>query len=244
MSAPIRNSPSPQPGETPATLTDEMKALNDAMHRTVEKSPFMAALLGEQLTETHYLQYLVDMGAIFSGIELTVSGEWANFLRPFYRSKTIEDDCQALGKAKPAPSEQAEEYHRHLLNLEDSSSILAHAYVQYLALLFGGQMQKRHIEKQWPGVTAFYNFEKAQTTYDLKGIKLANHFKDWLNHLPITSKEREAMLTESKTAFEFMEKILFAYDMVDVEKKKAEGLKKKGEAAFMTALIQAAIADD
>jgi heme oxygenase len=119
-------------------------------HAKAEKMPFNQKMFKGELSPAQYANYLKTQLDIFSTLE-------SHFTLPhpgFERSQSIQADLEELGK-EPKQVLAAETYVAFLkrLSQEDAN---AHIYLNYLALLFGGQMMKTKV----PGSGKMYAFEQ------------------------------------------------------------------------------------
>lgn len=118
-------------------------------HSIAEKMPFNQKMFRGELTPAEYASYLQSQLEIFSTLE-------AHFELPhsgFERSSLIQEDLEELG-IEPQRTKAGKRYLEYLqrLSQEDAN---AHIYLNYLALLFGGQMMKSKV----PGSGKMYVFE-------------------------------------------------------------------------------------
>lgn len=119
-------------------------------HSKAEKMPFNQRMFKGELSASEYANYLKTQWDIFNTIE-------SQFTLPhpgFERSQAIKSDLEELG-IEPKQVEAAGTYVAFLkrLSQEDAN---AHIYLNYLALLFGGQMMKTKV----PGSGKMYSFEQ------------------------------------------------------------------------------------
>ena len=130
-----------------------MKPLKEATHikhKEVERKPFNVKMFKGQLTAEQYGWYLRSQLGIFRALE-------DNFKFPHEGLKRIEAvafDLMSLGIDNLVCDEATREYANYLrgLSQEDAN---AHIYLNYLAIMFGGQMMK----KATPGPGKMYEFE-------------------------------------------------------------------------------------
>ena len=131
-----------------------MKPLKEATHdkhKEAERMPFNVAMFKGELTKEQYGQYLVSQLSIFSMIETYFDLPHEGLKRKFAVAKDI--DSLELGKTLSTDSATLK-YVNYLKDL-DQESINAHIYLNYLAIMFGGQMMKRVT----PGDGNMYEFE-------------------------------------------------------------------------------------
>jgi heme oxygenase len=130
-----------------------MKPLKEATHdkhKEAERMPFNVKMFKGQLNEREYGWYLRSQLAIFQTLE-------NNFEFPhegLKREEAVLFDLMSLGQNDLVPDVASREYCEYLkgLSQEDAN---AHIYLNYLAIMFGGQMMK----KNTPGPGKMYDFE-------------------------------------------------------------------------------------
>ena len=130
-----------------------MKPLKEATHdkhKEAERMPFNVKMFKGMLNEREYGWYLRSQLAIFQTLE-------NNFEFPhegLKREEAVLFDLMSLGQNDLVPDVATREYCEYLngLSQEDAN---AHIYLNYLAIMFGGQMMK----KNTPGPGKMYDFE-------------------------------------------------------------------------------------
>lgn len=123
-------------------------------HTQAERMPFNAKMFRGELSKKEYLLYLHQQASIFQCIEEHKIPQMHPNLK---RLDKIFADIQELQKEvnESLPQlESTKEYGLYLESLTDDR-ILAHIYLNYLALMFGGQMMKSKV----PGSGKMYEFE-------------------------------------------------------------------------------------
>jgi hypothetical protein len=130
-----------------------MKPLKEATHdkhKEAERMPFNVKMFKGELNPDEYGWYLRSQLEIFQTLE-------NNFEFPhegLKRVPSVIDDLTYLGINELTPDLATREYSEYLrgLSQEDAN---AHIYLNYLAIMFGGQMMK----KNTPGQGKMYDFE-------------------------------------------------------------------------------------
>lgn len=131
-----------------------MKPLKEATHdkhKEVERMLFNVKMFKGELTNEQYAQYLTSQLAIFSIIE-------DNFQMPhdgLKRKYAVSKDITSLNVGKTIKTDDATLRYVNYLKDLDQESVNAHIYLNYLAIMFGGQMMKRVT----PGDGNMYEFE-------------------------------------------------------------------------------------
>jgi heme oxygenase len=129
-----------------------MKNLKEAtaeLHSKAEKMTFNQRMFRGELSQDEYLNYLIQQSYIFQEIE------GKNLPHPnLRRLDSIHDDINELGGYTFQINKSTIDYVIHLGDL-NQDQLNAHIYLNYLALVYGGQMMKSKI----PGSGKLYQFE-------------------------------------------------------------------------------------
>jgi heme oxygenase len=132
------------------------------LHSKAEKMEFNQRMLKGELTTKEYLNYLTEQYAIFEALELGLMRVGLNhLLTPFQRTFNIALDVVELwseGEVEPnmkAAYNTTRQYITYLDTLEEKD-IQPHLYLNYMALLFGGQLLK----VRTPGKGKMYDFDQ------------------------------------------------------------------------------------
>ena len=123
-------------------------------HTQAERMPFNDRMFRGELSKKEYLFYLHQQASIFQCIEEHKIPQMHPDLK---RLEKIFADIQELQNEirDTLPSlESTKKYGLYLESLTDNR-LLAHIYLNYLALMFGGQMMKSKV----PGSGKMYEFE-------------------------------------------------------------------------------------
>jgi heme oxygenase len=128
-----------------------LKEATAVKHKEAERMPFNGAMFKGQLTKEQYAKYLLSQLEIFSSIE-------ENFQMPhegLKRKYAVIEDLKSLGFTQlEIPDNASLKYGAYLRGL-DQETAMAHVYLNYLAIMFGGQMMKANT----PGAGNMYEFE-------------------------------------------------------------------------------------
>jgi heme oxygenase len=123
-------------------------------HKEAERKNFNVLMFNGKLTAPQYILYLKSQYAIFSAIE-------DNHTLPhsdLNRKQAVKDDLNSLGLEYEyqykTPDEKTKLYAEYLKTLT-YEEVLPHIYLNYLAIMFGGQMMKA----KTPGSGKMYDFE-------------------------------------------------------------------------------------
>jgi heme oxygenase len=150
-------------------------------HKLAERMPFNLIMFDGKLTQLQYLEYLKSQHKIFEKIESII-------LLPneFLRSGKIYQDIVEMNLAYYNGNNQnniidqetkiADSYCNYLSTL-DEETIWPHVYLNYLALLFGGQMMKSKI----PGSGKMYDFENSQEVIKIIRERQKDEWADEVN---------------------------------------------------------------
>ena len=124
-------------------------------HSLAEKMPFNQRMFKGELTKEEYTLYLCQQLAIFDAIE--------RYELPhpsLNRAKLVYADIKELMELEDGqaldirPLEATNEYRKYL-NVLTKEELLPHIYLNYLAIMFGGQMMKKNV----PGSGKMYDFD-------------------------------------------------------------------------------------
>lgn len=129
-----------------------MKNLKEAtaeLHSKAEKMTFNQRMFRGELSQDEYLNYLIQQSYIFQEIE-------GRNLPHIYlrRLDLIHDDINELGGYTFQINKSTIDYVIYLGDL-NQDQLNAHIYLNYLALVYGGQMMKSKV----PGSGKLYQFE-------------------------------------------------------------------------------------
>ena len=122
-------------------------------HKIAEGKEFNRKMISGELSEIEYLHYLIQQYAIFKEIEKKQLHHPS-----LTRCENIKQDIIELGGFTLSILDSTESYRKYLSNLDDES-FMPHIYLNYLALVYGGQIIKSKV----PGSGKIYNFEDPQT---------------------------------------------------------------------------------
>jgi len=126
-----------------------LKEATAELHSKAEKMDFNQRMFAGKLSNDEYLNYLIQQSYIFQEIE--------NRELPhsnLQRLSSINEDINELGGYKFKISKPTTDYVVYLGDL-NQSSLNAHIYLNYLAIMFGGQLMKSKV----PGSGKMYEFE-------------------------------------------------------------------------------------
>ncbi len=132
-----------------------LKEATSAKHKIAERMPFNARMFRGLLTKEQYLLYLNQQLQIFQAIERI--GLPHTSLK---RTENVQADIvelKAQGNSAELVLNSTKAYTDYLSSLS-YEEVLPHIYLNYLALVFGGQM----IKKSVPSTGRMYDFESMQ----------------------------------------------------------------------------------
>lgn len=126
-----------------------LKEATAELHSKAEKMMFNQRMFRGELSQFEYLNYLIQQSYIFQEIENR------NLPHPnLKRLSSINDDINELGGYTFKISKPTTDYVLYLGDL-NQTQLNAHIYLNYLAIMFGGQMMKSKV----PGSGKMYEFE-------------------------------------------------------------------------------------
>jgi len=127
-----------------------LKEATAELHSKAEKMEFNQRMFRGELSKLEYCNYLTQQLAIFSEIESREVLPHKNLKR----SEVIRQDINELGVYTFKINKATNDYVVYLGDL-NQSSLNAHIYLNYLALVYGGQIMKSKV----PGSGKMYEFE-------------------------------------------------------------------------------------
>ena len=148
-----------------------MVSLKEAIaekHSIAEQKKFNQRMYKGELEKDEYLHYLIQQYYIFKEIESRKLPSDS-----LTRSHNVKKDIIELGGFIFSTLDSTKEYIKYINSLDDNS-MLPHVYLNYLALLYGGQMMKSKV----PGSGNMYEFEDKQTS--IASIRAAQQ-DSWAN---------------------------------------------------------------
>lgn len=132
-----------------------LKEATAVKHREAERMPFNMRMLKGQLSKNEYLLFLNQQLQIFKAMEnrdLPHEG-----LKRVERIEADIAELNAQGCYSDTVIESAQDYATYLNGLSDAQ-LLPHIYLNYLALMFGGQITKKAV----PSTGKMYDFDDMQ----------------------------------------------------------------------------------
>ena len=128
-----------------------LKEATAEKHKMAERMPFNGRMFKGELSTDEYIKYLKSQLAIFTVLE-------QNFEFPsdgLKRVESVQRDLVALGanQLELYTDPATENYVEYLRGLSNDDA-MAHVYLNYLAIMFGGQMMKANT----PGPGHMYDF--------------------------------------------------------------------------------------
>jgi heme oxygenase len=128
-----------------------LKEATHDKHKEAERMLFNVKMFKGELTEEQYTKYLLSQLEIFSSIE-------ENFQLPhegLKRKYAVIEDLKSLNYHQLELVDNASLKYGAYLRSLDQDTVMAHVYLNYLAIMFGGQMMKANT----PGAGNMYEFE-------------------------------------------------------------------------------------
>lgn len=192
------------------SLPLRLRQATQALHTQAERSGVMRALLRGTLPLPAYVSLLQNLHAIYAVLEPALTRHathpWVAAIHDVRLARTaaLHADLAVLSSenepASPGLATATAAYVDRLrvLEREDPSALIAHAYVRYLGDLSGGQLLGPRVARMFglpedgPG-TAFYRFDDADA--------LARRFRSALGELPPDPATQDRIVAEAGWAF-------------------------------------------
>jgi heme oxygenase len=160
---------------TPPPLAERLRLATTPLHRRVESSPFVQALLHGRLARRGYALMLRSLFDIYAALEagLARHAQHAAIATTFdpalFRREALGRDLAVLhGPAwmhelEPVPTTSVFVQRLHRLAADRPDALVAHAYTRYLGDLSGGQILRRAVARSMAlpaeAGLAFYAFD-------------------------------------------------------------------------------------
>jgi heme oxygenase len=128
-----------------------LKEIIEPLHRRAEQMEFTQRMMKGELSAEEYSMYLYQLKLIFNMIEIHELphpdlGRYDKAQEDMWELESASDDVYMLNMTS--------KYVDYLSNLS-REDIMAHIYVNYMALMYGGQMMKDKV----PGSGRVYDFD-------------------------------------------------------------------------------------
>lgn len=134
-----------------------LKEATSAKHKLAERMPFNSRMFQGLLTKNQYYLYLNQQLQIFQAIE-SIGLPHSSLKRAEYVQSDI-DELKTQGYHSDLVLSSTKAYADYLSSLS-YKEVLPHVYLNYMALIFGGQM----IKKSVPSTGRMYAFDNMQET--------------------------------------------------------------------------------
>lgn len=132
-----------------------LKEATGIKHKQAETMPFNTRMFRGLLSENEYLLYLSQLLQIFQAIES--KGLPHNSLKRTVRVQEDIDELKSQGSVDGHVLNSTKAYTDYLTSLS-YEQVLPHIYLNYMAIVFGGQI----IRKSVPSSGKMYDFENMQ----------------------------------------------------------------------------------
>lgn len=200
----------------PLLLADRLRAETRTLHAQVERSTFMAALLGGRLTRRQYCLLLRNLEPLYTALEDGFSHHASHpgiaplYFPALFRSATLRRDLSVLqgghwaDELELLPAAVAYVRHMQALAQHAPGRLAAHAYVRYLGDLSGGQILKalvaRSLQLPLASTTAGTDFYEFGPPAEV--ARLTQAFRAGLGALPGNEGDDTALVREVTRAYE------------------------------------------
>lgn len=194
------------------TFSESLRAATLPVHEQANHSPYIAALLGGELSLDAFADLAGQLYFVYSALE-DVAGEMRHdpvagrfvFAELDRRAALREDMAYYFGPewesvVRPLPATTAYCDRIREAGTAWAGGFVAHHYTRYLGDIAGGQII-RHKLKNLHGVTGpgsmFYVFDQIPSA-----PKFRDNYRELLNTAPWDAQERERVISESIRAYE------------------------------------------
>jgi heme oxygenase len=143
-----------------------LKDYTKEKHKIAEQMPFNIKLIEGRLSKEAYVAYLNQMSKVYQSIEDKMSDKLPMEL--LRADNFLKDIVELTGNDQPNQelNESTDAYVKYL-NSITTEDLWAHVYLNYLALLYGGQIIKKYCQ----GSGAIYDFENKGQLIDYIRVK-------------------------------------------------------------------------
>ena len=149
-----------------------LKEATAELHSKAEKTQFSQLIFSGTIPEQEYAYYLFNMYHIHNALESKYELPHSSL----NRCKSIEKDLGGLIKLKMDLTESTKKYIDYINTLTEEQW-KAHIYVNYLAIVYGGQMIKSKV----PGLGDYYVIENMQECVGVIRAFLTDDMSDEAN---------------------------------------------------------------
>jgi len=132
-----------------------LKEATSIKHKQAERMPFNSRMFRGLLSKNEYLLYLTQQLQIFQAIENI--GLPHTSLKRAYNVLADIDELKSQGFDSGSILNSTSAYVNYLVSLS-YEQVLPHIYLNYMAIMFGGQMMKKAV----PSTGRMYEFENMQ----------------------------------------------------------------------------------
>jgi heme oxygenase len=209
----------PPPDSIP--LSKRLREISLEFHGSVAQHPFVNKLINgslpkeERLPKAMYEQMLADNNSLYRTLETSLEAHQENpffaplfneiGIRDFYRSDAIEEDIHYFQSEDLLQTAVASSYTSILHELsktEEAIALVAHAYVHYMGLMFGGKFLMR-------GAQALFGDGDGHGAkqYDLDFSNFGERTRRFRNGIDkvgdsLSPKQIEVLLAHTRIAYE------------------------------------------
>jgi heme oxygenase len=195
--------------DAPPALSDLLRTATMSQHQRAETRPFIARLMGGELSIDAYVRYLAQYAYVYEALESRDQPDDPDFLRDpaLDRFASIEHDLATLGagdwrSTHPALPETAA-YAARLREVAAGrpAEYVSHHYTRYLGDLSGGQAIGAMIARHYgatPDQLTVFAFDQIE-----KPVIYKREYREALDALTLDVEERAAAVTEANRAFDY-----------------------------------------
>jgi heme oxygenase len=206
----------------PPTLSTRLRSETADVHDAAERAPFIARLLGGELTIDAYVLLLTQYLPVYRALEAIaeryrydpVLGDLVP--AALDRSDALEHDLRVLGGDgfdAIEPTTATADYVTRIaeISADWSGGFVAHHYVRYLGDLSGGKIIRRILSRHY-GLTddrglSFYAFDDLAN-----GVQFKKRYRAALDRAPWGPGEHDRIVDEARCAFEHNLAVFAALD--------------------------------
>ena len=130
-------------------IREKAKNITKEIHKYVENSLIMTRIMDKSVTPKEYVNYLNQISHIYKFFETNNIFKSFGWISLYNRCLEDIEEIESTHTVKRNPiKRETKMYLNYLETMKDNKTVIcAHAYVRYMADLFGGQIMKRQLTK-------------------------------------------------------------------------------------------------
>ncbi|MBE6053011.1 MAG: biliverdin-producing heme oxygenase [Clostridium sartagoforme] len=188
-------------------MTD-IRNKSNLLHKATENSGFTHRFLAKGANLESYTEYIYNLSLVYNAIETNLNKyKDITDVKPFvttelYRTAAINNDVKALSKDKDFEFLSSTLAYVHKLNElaeKNPKLLIAHAYVRFLADLFGGRMFYSLLKEEYNVGEEALKYYTYEDLGDIKTYVMKYHMM--LANINLTEEEQNQFIIEVSNSY-------------------------------------------